>query len=337
MKLEPRSTRSAVGSHRLLFALACLLPLLALAAPPGWWTDRRVLDSNATKNDYGPANQGQLKSIATKAYAELQAKLPTSTWTSPEGETLSTLITSWNPAQGDNYAPVNQGQLKAVAKTFYDVLIQAGYASGYPWTATTADDANYVPANIGQVKNVFAFDLGSGTDTDGNGLSDNWEITYFGQIGVDPAADPDGDGLTNLQEYQSSTNPLDYYNGQAPTLTKVSGDNQQSVPNIFLPLPLVVKVTDSAGQLLNNAPVTFAVADGGGLLAASLDGATATFLQTRTDSGGTVAAFYLQAANAGVTSHIAAIADVVHVNFVANSENAQPKGLTIVPEISVRP
>ncbi len=99
MKLEPRSTSSAVGSHRLLLALACLLPLLALAAPPGWWTDRQVLDSNATKNDYGPANQGQLKNIATKAYAELQAKLPASTWNSPEGQALSALITSWNPVK----------------------------------------------------------------------------------------------------------------------------------------------------------------------------------------------------------------------------------------------
>ena len=186
MKLEPHSTSSAVGSHRLLLALVCLLPLFALAAPPSWWTDRQVLDSNATKNDYGPANQGQLKSIATKAYEELQAKLPASTWNSPQGQALSTLINSWNVAQGGNYALVNQGQLKAVAKTFYDVLIQAGYASAYPWTDTTADDANYAPANIGQVKNVFAFDLGSSVvDSDGNGLPDNWEITYFGQIGAD--------------------------------------------------------------------------------------------------------------------------------------------------------
>jgi hypothetical protein len=151
--------------------LACLIPLLALAAPPGWWADRQVLDSNATKNDYGPASQGQLKNIATRAYEELQTKLPTSTWNSPEGQALAGLVASWNPTQGNNYTPVNQGQLKAVAKIFYDVLILQGYATGYPWTDTTADDANYAPANIGQVKNVFAFDLGgSSIDSDGNGL-----------------------------------------------------------------------------------------------------------------------------------------------------------------------
>ena len=44
-------------------------------------------------------------------------------------------------------------------------------------------------------------------DTDGNGLPDIWEQLYFGHIGVDPNADADGDGLSNLQEYKYHTNP----------------------------------------------------------------------------------------------------------------------------------
>jgi hypothetical protein len=44
-------------------------------------------------------------------------------------------------------------------------------------------------------------------DRDGNGLPDSWEILYFGHTGNDPNADPDGDGLTNLQEFQHGTNP----------------------------------------------------------------------------------------------------------------------------------
>ena len=46
------------------------------------------------------------------------------------------------------------------------------------------------------------------TDSDSNGLADWLEIRYFGAIGQNPSADPDGDGLTNLQEYQARTNPL---------------------------------------------------------------------------------------------------------------------------------
>jgi len=47
----------------------------------------------------------------------------------------------------------------------------------------------------------------AGEDSDGDGIPDNWEYFYFGTIGIDPNADPDGDGLTNLQEYQAGTNP----------------------------------------------------------------------------------------------------------------------------------
>jgi hypothetical protein len=46
-----------------------------------------------------------------------------------------------------------------------------------------------------------------GVDSDGNGLPDEWEIQYFGHLGVDPSADPDGDGLSNLQEYRLGRNP----------------------------------------------------------------------------------------------------------------------------------
>jgi hypothetical protein len=52
--------------------------------------------------------------------------------------------------------------------------------------------------------------------SDGTGMSDGWEIFYFGTIGVNPNADPDGDGLTNYQEYMGGTNPLVKDNYNAP-------------------------------------------------------------------------------------------------------------------------
>lgn len=48
-----------------------------------------------------------------------------------------------------------------------------------------------------------------GTDYDGNGLSDECEVKYWGQLGVAlPGDDPDGDGLSNLDECNLGTNPL---------------------------------------------------------------------------------------------------------------------------------
>ena len=46
-------------------------------------------------------------------------------------------------------------------------------------------------------------------DTDGDGLGDSWELQYFGGLNANPGDDPDGDGMTNLQEYRSGTNPKD--------------------------------------------------------------------------------------------------------------------------------
>src|SRR6185436_6427992 len=44
-------------------------------------------------------------------------------------------------------------------------------------------------------------------DVDGNGIADAWEIQYFGQSGLDPDADDDGDEMSSLQEYQAGTVP----------------------------------------------------------------------------------------------------------------------------------
>jgi hypothetical protein len=38
-------------------------------------------------------------------------------------------------------------------------------------------------------------------DSNTDGVSDRWELNYFGTLQVDLNADPDGDGLSNLEEY----------------------------------------------------------------------------------------------------------------------------------------
>jgi hypothetical protein len=45
------------------------------------------------------------------------------------------------------------------------------------------------------------------TDADNSGLPDEWEMRHFQHLGVDPSADADNDGSTNLMEYITGTDP----------------------------------------------------------------------------------------------------------------------------------
>ncbi len=44
-------------------------------------------------------------------------------------------------------------------------------------------------------------------DVDGDGLSDAWELTFFGSLQATATEDGDGDGLTNLEEFRVGTDP----------------------------------------------------------------------------------------------------------------------------------
>ena len=51
------------------------------------------------------------------------------------------------------------------------------------------------------------------TDTDDDGIPDDWEVAHELKVGVNDASlDPDQDGMTNLQEYLAGTDPLDRSN-----------------------------------------------------------------------------------------------------------------------------
>ncbi len=49
--------------------------------------------------------------------------------------------------------------------------------------------------------------LSTPLDTDADGLPDAWEQTYFNSLSQSPGGDFDGDGFTNLQEFNAGTNP----------------------------------------------------------------------------------------------------------------------------------
>jgi hypothetical protein len=44
-------------------------------------------------------------------------------------------------------------------------------------------------------------------DTDADGLPDDWELRYFGNLHAKPGEDPDGDGADNFTEFACGTDP----------------------------------------------------------------------------------------------------------------------------------
>jgi hypothetical protein len=46
-----------------------------------------------------------------------------------------------------------------------------------------------------------------GTDTDNDGLPDDWEMKHFGNLNQTASGDPDGDGVSNINEYKQGRNP----------------------------------------------------------------------------------------------------------------------------------
>jgi len=152
--------------------------------------------------------------------------------------------------------------------------------------------------------------VGTIAGLDSNGLSTTWELTYFGQLGINPnALAPRGDGLTNLQASQQGLDPIDFYNGVAPTLTILGGNNQNGVPNIDLAQPFSLLVSSASGTPLINAPVTVTIPLGGGLISLASAGTTGSAaLSLRTDQKGQINLFYQEGPAWGVNSKIATIA-----------------------------
>ena len=69
---------------------------------------------------------------------------------------------------------------------------------------------------VGDRTNRLFLRARSWVDTDGVGMPDWWQLQWFGEIGIDPYGDPDGDGWVTLQEYQNGTDPRYTFNTPAP-------------------------------------------------------------------------------------------------------------------------
>ena len=187
----------------------------------------------------------------------------------------------------------------------------------------------------------------SADDFDQDGMSDTWEIKYFGGLSNTGASDIDGDGLTDIQEYmlgvdptQADTDgdgltdavdpyPTDFYNKVTPSLTVLNGDNQIAGLNAFNAQPLDVAVWNSTAIApLANAPVTFSVTSGEGSLATSITGNLSPSLTVRADQDGTAQVYFKHGGSFGTTSAITVTAGNAQLVMHSATANKQTQIIT---------
>lgn len=224
--MTPRAVTSCIITliSLLFFGLS---PTYAQLSPPAWWetSPTTIIDSQATENNHAPVNLGQLKHVAAMARAHLDDELA---GVGGAGAEIDALVNGFDSETAANFSPINLGQLKAVAKPFYDRLIYLGYDTrenlqdrGYgigwsgffPWDPSTPKSENYAPANTGQLKMVFSFDLSGfnpcAAPADDYGIPDVWKESYFGHANDHAYDDPSGNGYPLLYEYHYGTDPTD--------------------------------------------------------------------------------------------------------------------------------
>ena len=228
-------------SKRLMLSAALAAAGAAFASAPDWWAERGIsgagydhLSDEARKDAMSVLNAGQLKNIAKKAREELDEKLSS---IGGAGVQVSGIVDAFKPyAESDNpdenFEAVNMGQVKFVAKAFFDRLYEAQQShlydvnfngivlldgTKYPWTPKPSAEGpeleawrreQFCAAAVGQLKYVFSWSIGKPAfaDSNGNGIDDNWEMNHYGRLlesgELDGNPDLDGDGIKDVYEYK---------------------------------------------------------------------------------------------------------------------------------------
>ena len=102
-----------------------------------------------------------------------------------------------------------------------------------------------VEGDYNERRDVFVVRLGLG-DSDNDGMDDDWEVAYFGNLNRDGTEDFDEDGHSDLQEFLTGTDPTNTGSIlRVITVTPMSGGNTTIVWSSVPGRSYVVQFKDS--------------------------------------------------------------------------------------------
>jgi chitodextrinase len=166
------------------------------------------------------------------------------------------------------------GMMVAYDLTFR--LSSASYLAFFTATGQAATTGNFDDFYAGAVNPLFA-------DVNNDGIDDAWETQHGLSLTTsDRYLSPSGNGQTVVEDYVSGIDPNDYYAGVPPILTSLVATNGV----LDAQGTVAVRVTDSGGAVLSNAPLMFAVTTGASTISAITGGTGSTQISALTDAQG---------------------------------------------------
>jgi len=194
-------------------------------------------------------------SVLSTATLRFQLRVTDSNGGAASSDTVDIIVTNVDVAPVANAGP-DQTVFDGVTVTLTGTATDAdGTVTQYQWTqlsgplvsisGASGASASFVAPDVSGTSVLeFQLDVTDNTDLtgsdmvsvvvqdpdvdgDADGLADGWEYQYFGgATSQSGAGDPDGDGITNLQEFQSGSNPTvaDGAPGAVSSVSAKAGD-----------------------------------------------------------------------------------------------------------------